>query len=201
MANKTPTLLVFMTKADELSFSKELLSQLPEITFIETGKWEERSPKTMPMLNECHNDSPQHSIWNKLILPEHIYSKNYIFPNEDRNSYFGATVGPGLIQYIRPNIADYDPTCLRNGRLSASYDPKKDPATDLFVKTVFKIARKGAMQLFSIDRKSGNISEKPENNFLAWPDAASYYNGQNGKYLTNNAFAYFVASKKQPDIK
>ncbi|BDM22958.1 hypothetical protein KMS_R27150 [Pseudomonas sp. LRP2-20] len=201
MVNKTPTLLVFMTQADELRFSRELLSQFPEITFIETGNWEKRSPKTRHMLNECHSDSPQHSIWNKLILPEHIYSKNYIFPNENKRSYFGATVGPGLIQYIRPHIADYDPSCLRNGRLSASYDPKKDPATDLFVKTVFKIARKGAVDVFLVDRKTGNTSDKPETHFLAWPDAANCYNGQDGSYLTNNAFAYFVGNKKQSGIK
>ncbi|MND72519.1 hypothetical protein D3C80_640700 [compost metagenome] len=201
MTNKTPTLLVFMTQADELRFSKELSSQFPEIAFIETADWEVRSPKTRHTLNECCNDSPQHSIWNKLILPEHIYSKDYIFPNENKNSYFGATIGPGLIQYIRSKPADYDSACLRNGRLSASYDPKVDPTTDFFVKAIFKIVKKGAIDIYLIDRKNGNVSEKPETLFFAWPDAANRYNGQNGKYLTNNAFAYFVANKRQFDVK
>lgn len=193
MPNKTPTLLVFMTSIDELRFSKELSSHFSDITFIDTGNWKTRTPTTKDTLNECCKNSPQHSIWNKLILPTPVYSSNYIFPNENNEFYFGATIGPGLIQYIRSNLADYDTTCLRNGRLSSSYDPKKDPETHSFVNETFKILRKGAAKIYLIDRKSGRVSDKPETQFFAWPDAAEQYNGQNEKYLTNNALAYFVA--------
>lgn len=197
MANQTPTLLTFMTKVDEAKFSQALVSTLPEITFLNIGDWPTKKPLTKNTLGDCSSDSPQHSIWNKAILPTTDYIENFIFHNETNNAYFGATIGPGLIQYIRPSIADYDNLSLRNGRLSSSYDPKTDPQTHYFVKETFRILRTGARRVYLVDRKTGQTDDKPELHFFAWPDVAEKYNGDNGKYLTNNFLTYFVATPRK----
>lgn len=196
MANKTPTTLVFMTMKDESAFSKALLSALPDVTFIDTGDWTTQHPVIRENLSACLNNSPQYSIWDSSILNISDYIEKYIFHDENQETYFGATIGPGLIQFIRSNPADYEKKCLRNGRLSSSYDAKEDPLTDLFVKTVFKIFKKGARKVYLVDRESGRLADKPETQFFAWPDAAEQYNGKEGKYLTNNALVYFVAAPK-----
>ncbi|MFK0087457.1 hypothetical protein ACIQUS_09180 [Pseudomonas sp. NPDC090755] len=194
MSNQNPTILIFMTRVDEIRFSQALSSHFPQIAFIDIGDWDTKTPLVKETLADCHNDTPQHSIWNKAILSTVEYSKNFIFRNESKNCYFGATVGPGLIQYIRSSKADYDDVCLRNGRLSSSYDPKSDPRTDSFVKETFKILKKGARRVYLVNRKTGKTEEKPEIHFFAWPDAADEYNGHNGKFLTNNSLAYFIAA-------
>lgn len=93
--------------------------------------------------------------------------------------------------------ADYAPDGLRNGRLAASYNPTKEPETNKFVKRVWKLFKKGAEKLYFIDPETGKVQEKPETRFFGWPDAAKNFNGENGRYLTNHAFAYFVPEKSQ----
>ena len=102
-------------------------------------------------------------------------------------------VGEGLVRFSCSELADYDTESLRNGRITASYDEVKEPETDKFVKAVWKIFKKGAKKVYLINRETGQIADKPETRFFAWPNAAKKFNGQDGHYLTNHAFAYFVA--------
>lgn len=193
MPNRTPTLLAFMTKSDEEQFSQRLSALFPDVTFIDSGDWQEPVPQLKNSLSECGSSSPQHAIWNRSILDGSEYRKSYVFRVLGSNAHFGATVGPGLIQYLPSRMADYDPPCLRHGRLSASYDPKADPRTDQFVKTAFRVLKKGAKKVYLVDRATGKISQRPEAGLIALPDAAKRFNGENGRYLTHHAHAFFVA--------
>ncbi|EAS1882910.1 hypothetical protein HM25_002489 [Salmonella enterica subsp. enterica serovar Carno] len=195
MANKMPVIEVFMTLADEELFSQKLSTNIPCVNFINSGTWEKRTPDIGVSLDKCLNCSPQHSIWNSDILPLKEYEEKFIFPDANAGGYFGATIGRGLIQYIRPQKAGYDSYSLLNGRLAASYDQKQDPETDLYVKTVWKLFKNNAKKVYAIDRKTGEISSRPETRFFAWPDAAKKYRGKEGRYLTNNAMAYFIVKE------
>lgn len=193
MPIKMPTLLTFFTKSDEEHFSRKLSALLPDVAFIDIGDWQSTTPQLKESLSDCDGSSPQHAIWNRSILDESEYRRKFVFPELNGKSYFGATVGPGLIQYIPSQVAGYDPSCLRHGRFSASYDPKADPATDQFVKTAFQLLRNGGKKVHWVDRGTGQkISERPAAGFIAWPDAASRFNGEDGKYLTHHAQAFLV---------
>src|SRR5262249_31576936 len=139
---------------------------------------------------DCSSDAV--AILKTSITSLDFYYKNWIRRREESNGYEGAGIGPGIIQYLRSKAAAFDPASLLNGRLAASYDPKREQETDEFVKEIYKIFRDNAIRLYLTDIKTGKTEGKAERRFLAWPNAAENYDGKNGHYLTNNVLAYFV---------
>ncbi len=194
LAIKMPTLQIFMTIADESVFSDLLKVHIPSVKFVDSFLWSSPIPPVYDSMVECCG----HPFSNVVIIDETIctverYTREFVGPHPGGGSYLGGNVGPGMIQLQRSRKADYAPGSLRDGRLAASYDPNAEQAMDVFVKTVWKVFKKFAYKTYLVDRATGTVSENAEPRFFAGPDAAVQFSGSNGNYLTNNAFAYFVA--------
>ncbi|MBI0037827.1 hypothetical protein H3T61_06270 [Gilliamella sp. B14384H2] len=190
---KLPALEIFMTAVDAVEFSKVLKDQIQSVKFITQGIWPDRNVPIFDILDIETAKNIDFGIINTDILSIEDYKKNYVGHYPNSTDYHNAVVGEGLVRFSCSELADYDTESLRNGRLTASYDVVKEPETDKFVKAVWKIFKKGAKKVYLINRETGQIADKPETRFFAWPDAAKKFNGENGHYLTNHAFAYFVA--------
>ncbi|MCF5692456.1 MULTISPECIES: hypothetical protein [Pseudomonas] len=192
MPNKTMTIETFMTENDEYNFSILLRSEIPRITFIDDFVWSTPNPPFHETLAQCKGWAGSNAaILDEMILSSSDYKKTMVTPHQSGSGFIGGTIGKGLIQFHRSYEADYAKTCLRNGRIAASYDPENDPETDIFVKTVWRLFKKHALKVHLVNMDSGEIHEKPEKRFFSWPDAAEKYDGKNGNYLTNTAMAYF----------
>ena len=189
---KLPALEIFMTAVDAVEFSKVLKDQIESVKFITQYIWPDLNIPISDVLDMEIAKNIDFSIINTDILSIEDYKKKYVIHYPGSN-YDGAMVGEGLVRFSCSELANYDTESLRNGRLTASYDVVKQPETDKFVKAVWKIFKKGAKKVYLINRETGQIADKPETRFFAWPDAAKKFNGENGHYLTNHAFAYFVA--------
>ena len=189
---KLPALEIFMTAVDAVEFSKVLKDQIESVKFITQYRWPDLNIPISDVLDIEIAKNIDFSIINTDILSIEDYKKKYVI-HYPRANYDGAMVGEGLVRFSCSTIAGYAPGSLMNGRLTASYDVVKQPETDKFVKAVWKIFKKGAKKVYLINRETGQIADKPETRFFAWPDAAKKFNGENGHYLTNHAFAYFVA--------
>lgn len=189
---KLPALEIFMTAVDAVEFSKILKDQIESVKFITQYIWPDLNIPISDVLDMEIAKNINFCIINTDILSIEDYKKKYVIHYPESN-YDGSMVGEGLIGFSCSELADYAPGSLRDGQLIASYDVVKQPETDKFVKAVWKIFKKGAKKVYLINRETGQIADKPETRFFAWPDAAKKYNGENGHYLTNHAFAYFVA--------
>ena len=189
---KLPALEIFMTAMDAVEFSKVLKDQIQSVKFITQYIWPDLNIPISDVLDMEIAKNINFCIINTDILSIEDYKKKYVIHYPESN-YDGSMVGEGLIGFSCSELADYAPGSLRDGQLIASYDVVKQPETDKFVKAVWKIFKKGAKKVYLINRETGQIADKPETRFFAWPDAAKKYNGENGHYLTNHAFAYFVA--------
>ncbi|MBI0005067.1 hypothetical protein H3S74_02300 [Gilliamella sp. W8126] len=189
---KLPALEIFMTAVDAVEFSKVLKDQIESVKFITQYRWPDLNIPISDVLDIEIAKNIDFSIINTDILSIEDYKKKYVIHYPGAN-YDGAMVGEGLVRFSCSTMAGYAPGSLMNGRLTASYDVVKQPETDKFVKAVWKIFKKGAKKVYLINRETGQIADKPETRFFAWPDAAKKFNGENGHYLTNHAFAYFVA--------
>ncbi len=183
-----------MTKKDEQEFSLKLRESFPDIYFIDFHPWDSPFPPMKNSIALCYDKlNSIVVISDESIVSQAEYIENDVKPFPTGSGYMGNPIGRGLIQYQHSKEAGYAKGCIMNGRLTASYFPENDPETDVFVKTVWKIFKKGAQKVYLIDRETGELSAKPETRFFAWPDAAKTYDGTDGRYLTNHAFAYFVA--------
>ena len=189
---KLPALEIFMTAVDAVEFSKVLKDQIESVKFITQYRWPDLNIPISDVLDIEIAKNIDFSIINTDILSIEDYKKKYVI-HYPRANYDGAMVGEGLVRFSCSTMAGYAPGSLMNGRLTASYDVVKQPETDKFVKAVWKIFKKGAKKVYLINRETGQIADKPETRFFAWPDAAKKFNGEDGHYLTNHAFAYFVA--------
>ena len=189
---KLPALEIFMTAVDAVEFSKVLKDQIESVKFITQYRWPDLNIPISDVLDIEIAKNIDFSIINTDILSIEDYKKKYVIHYPGAN-YDGAMVGEGLVRFSCSTMAGYAPGSLMNGRLTASYDVVKQPETDKFVKAVWKIFKKGAKKVYLINRETGQIADKPETRFFAWPNAAKKFNGENGHYLTNHAFAYFVA--------
>ncbi|HGM9749494.1 TPA: hypothetical protein ACKRC4_003726 [Proteus mirabilis] len=191
---KLPGLEIFMTKKDEECFSKALKEYSDSIEFIDNYIWLTAEPPLKELISLCYDAINSNvTIINGNITSFSEYKNHFVFPRPNNAGFSGSFVGKGLIQFIHSREADFAEGCLRNGTISASYKPAEDPETEAFVKAVWKIFKKGSKKVYLIDRETGEVNIKPETNFFAWPDAAKTYDGTDGRYLTNHAFAYFVA--------
>ena len=189
---KLPALEIFMTAVDAVEFSKVLKDQIESVKFITQYIWPDLNIPISDVLDMEIAKNINFSIINTDILSIEDYKKKYVIHYPGSN-YDGAMVGEGLVRFSCSTMAGYAHGSLMNGRLTASYDLLEEPETDKFVKAVWKIFKKGAKKVYLINRETGQIADKPETRFFAWPDAAKKFNGENGHYLTNHAFAYFVA--------
>ena len=189
---KLPALEIFMTAVDAVEFSKVLKDQIQSVKFIKQCPWPDLNIPIFDVLDMEIAKNINFSIINTDILSIERYKKECVthYPG---CGYKGDIAGEGLVRFSCSCIAGYAPESLMNGRLTATYDLVKEPETDKFVKAVWKIFKKGAKKVYLINRETGQIADKPETRFFAWPDAAKKFNGENGHYLTNHAFAYFVA--------
>src|SRR5260221_12096490 len=116
MATKMPTIETFMTKEDERSFSKLITERFPDVTIIDKFIWPTPVPVVHGSIADCSSSSV--AILKTGITSLDFFSKNWIRRREESNGYEGAGIGPGIIEYLRSEDADYDPGSLRNGRLS-----------------------------------------------------------------------------------
>ncbi|MEQ4624047.1 hypothetical protein [Providencia manganoxydans] len=192
---KMPTIQVFMTKKDEDNFSRLLKDSINGIEFIDIYNWNTNSPQVRESLSLCYEKVfSAAAILNTNITSLDDYKDNYVFRNQSDNGYTGSFVGKGLIQFLHSKDGECVEGCLKDGRLSASYNPTEDPETDAFVKAVWKIFKKGAKKVYAINRETGELyRDKPETRYFAWPDAAKIYDGTDGRYLTATAFNFYIA--------
>ena len=184
---------IFMTSEDAVEFSKILKDQIESVKFIKQGIWPSRNVPVFDVLDIETAKNIHFTIINTNILSLERYKNKFVIPHPAGSGYIGGQIGDGLMGFSSSRLASYDSMSLRDGVLMASYNLETEPETDKFVKAVWKIFKKGAKKVYLINRETGQIAEKPETRFFAWPDAAKKYNGENGHYLTNHAFAYFVA--------
>lgn len=186
-----------MTEKDEKAFSELLKAQIPSIRFIDIYPWPTPDPPIRDSLDECRARLNSGAvIINTEILSLEHYRSGYIGCIPEHNQHHGSTVGSGLIQFEHGEPANYEPDGLRNGSLAASYDNEKDPATDTFVKTVWKLCRKHAKKLYGIDPATRRyITDKPVSPFIAWPDAIARYDQVDGLFLTNNTMCYLTSKR------
>ena len=173
---KLPALEIFMTAVDVVEFSKILKDQIESVKFIKQFPWPDLNIPIFDVLDMEIAKNINFSIINTDILSIEDYKKKYVIHYPGSN-YDGAMVGEGLVRFSCSCIAGYAPGSLMNGRLTASYDVVKQPETDKFVKAVWKIFKKGAKKVYLINRETGQIADKPETRFFAWPDAAKKFNG------------------------
>ncbi|MDR2012534.1 MAG: hypothetical protein LBQ20_05740 [Rhodanobacter sp.] len=186
---RMPTLEIFMTKEDEREFSKQLLQALPEMTFIDLDCWETSEPVIRKSIADCTSRWNECALLNKSVTPLERYRSYHV--NKSVHGYYeGHVIGPGIIQYSRSKEEDYDPPGFRSGRFAASYHTDKEPSMDTYVKTVYKIFKKGAKKLFFINSETGKIVDRSSPGAFAWPDAIRQYDMVNGKYLCSHARAY-----------
>jgi hypothetical protein len=82
-----------------------------------------------------------------------------------------------------------------NGSLAASYDLETEPETDAYVKSVYKIFKRGALKLRYLNANTKEVHERPTSKFFAWPDAVHKYDQVNSQYLINNTMAYLTSKK------
>lgn len=193
MSDKILSLQIFMTSIDEDNFSKLLLENFPHIRFIELFNWRSPEPPMHKSLAHCNSRG---AIINEKIVSIDLYKKNLIFLSSDETHYTGSMIGNGLIQFLGSSEAEFSPGCLNNGCLAATYNPETEQETEIFVKAVWKLFKNNAVRLYWVNQETGQVNEKPESRFFAWPDAAEKYDGSKGNYLANHAFAYFVAKRK-----
>jgi len=198
MVTRMPTIHTFMTKEDERSFSQLIAERFPDVTIIDHFIWPTPVPVVRGSIADCSSSSV--AILKTGITSLDFYSK-WTRRREESNGYEGACIGPGIVQYLRSKDADYDPASLRSGRLSATYDPKREQEMDAFVKELYRIFKEHAIELYWTDIKTGKTNDKIQRGFLAWPDAAKNYDGKNGHYLTDHAFAYFIAKTSTDSSK
>lgn len=207
MANKMSVIETFMTLTDEDNFSRLLRKELPEVGFIDIFNWSAADPVFRDSLANCNGFSKSlelpiskqasyAAILHTGIVSIEEYKEVLVSPHPTGIGYEGVIIGSGLIQFIGAAEADFAENCLQNGRLAASYDSDFDKKTAEFVKVVWKVFKKNAVRLYWVNQETGELNEKPESRFFAWPDAAEKYDGSHGNYLANHAFAYFVAKKK-----
>lgn len=189
MALKLPIMQIFMTKKDEFDFSLMIKEKLPHVVFVDCV-FKEKEFDYRNGLDEC--TSVKRAIWDQSILsiPQH---QAYI--SERGQMYHAPGVGPGLIQYVPTKGVNYDVKIAGSGSITSSYDSELEPAMDVFVKTVWKIFKSKAKKLYYMNRLTGEVSERPETRFFAWPDAVKTYNGDDGFYLLANRDGYFVAKE------
>lgn len=189
MVKTMPTIHTFMTKEDERVFTQLVVERFPDVIIIDHFIWPTPAPEIKNSIDDCSSSSVV--ILKPDIVTIASYSKR-VRLREESNGYEGARIGPGLIQFLRSKHADYDPQSLQNGRLSATYDPKRDQAMDIFVKSVYKIFKKYQVKLYCINRDTGEIGDKANASFFSWSDAARSYDGKDGCYLTCHKLLYFV---------
>lgn len=183
-------LLLFMTPADEREYSAQLRTRFPQLAFIDGALWQALPP---PVTHDIADGSSMIVLLlNQAIVSFEEYTGRFTKPHPSGSGYMGGQVGPGLVQFWKSTNPKAAPTHLQNGRVAASYD-SSESETDAFVKAVWSITRKGARQVFAIDRATGAISDRPDPKFLAWPDAAERYNGEGERYLAHTVAHFFVA--------
>lgn len=156
-----------MTENDEKKFSILLKNEIPQVTFIDDYVWSTPSPPFHDTLSQCKGWAGSNAaILNEMILSSSDYKRTMLIPHPSGSGFIGGTIGKGLIQFHRSYEADYANTCLRNGRLAASFDPETDPETNMFVKTVWRLFKKHALKVHLVNMDNGQTHEKPEKGFF-----------------------------------
>jgi hypothetical protein len=195
MTTKLPTIQTFMVQEDERAFSKALREAFPGMVFIDAGCWPDPEPRAYDSIVDCSDFHGEVVLLNTQICPLEEYAHKCVFKNKWHDYYEPLSFGRGLIQYLRSKPWNIEHQGLNNGRLAASYEPEKWPEMDAYVKSVFKVFKKGAAKLYYLNPETWQINERPETRFFAWPEAVKQYDCGDGKYLINHSQAYFTSIK------
>jgi hypothetical protein len=195
MATKLPQIQTFMGQEDERTFSKALREAFPGMVFIDKGCWPDPAPRVYDSIVGCSDSHGQITLLNTQICSLEDYAREYVVKNKWHDYYESANVGRGLIQYLRSKPWNIEHQGLNNGRLAASYDLEKEPEMDAYVKSVFRVFKKGATKLYYLNPETWQINERPTTVFFAWPEAIKQYDCVDGKYLICHSQAYFTSIK------
>lgn len=166
---------VFMTDTDKKFFSELLFEKFQNIYLIDNKSSKNKNIKLLSFLSEANVSA---TILNSSIFSLDDYKKLVELQNSPPSM-----VGKGMIQFVPSNIAQYDPKCLKDGYLSASYY-SDDKETEHFIKEVFKMVGKNGKKVFLTSKYREIVADVAEKNIVAWPNAYIEYNGNNGHYLT-----------------
>lgn len=187
-----------MNARDEDDFSKAIVAAHPDVKFIHVLPQIGPIPKIHDSISQCicQKANPGNAaIISTNITSLDFYSNNFVVPIDKTEYFYFPSIGPGIIQFLHSrDTHGYEPGGLRNGRLSSSFDPEKDPKTATFSKSIYAICKKGARKLYWIDPKTDTlVNPKPDRLFFAWPGAIEQYDRVNGQYLSNNALAFLTS--------
>jgi hypothetical protein len=190
MPEKKTQLGTFLTKVDEEAFSVALRQRIPPIVFIDGILWDDPNPPVRERIDEC--TSTVVSLLQTDIVAVRTYTEQLVRKHPSGTGYMGATVGDGIIQFMRSQPSRETPGCFKDGRVAANYDPSR-VTMKAFVKDVWDILKRHGKKVFPVDRASGVVADKPDAHFVSWPDAAARYDGRDRQYLMHSVFHYFVA--------
>lgn len=196
MSTKLPTIQTFMVEEDERAFSKALREQLPGMVFVNTGCWPDPDPtsRVYDSIADCADFLGGVALLNTEICSLERYAREYVFKNEYHGYYEPSEFGCGCIQYLRSKMwTGAKEPGLNNGGLAASYKTEEEPEMDAYVRTVFRILRKGAKKLYGVDPKSWEVNDKPYSDYFAWPEAVNQHDHVNGHYLIHHNWVYMTS--------
>jgi hypothetical protein len=129
MTSRTKRIQTFLTDEDELTFSRELLSEIGDIALIDGQRWASEEPPLIKSIPQASGSEVY--LWDRSAVPV-IAGR----PRPD-GSFQGPLSGI-VIQFERSRLVDGE---LRSGRLAAGYDDQ-DVLMGRFVERSFAVMRR-----------------------------------------------------------
>jgi hypothetical protein len=191
MVAKKIQLQIFMTAIDEASFSAQIKLARPRVVFLDPATWGTTAvPVTRNSIDACAGTFVL--MLDETLLPLEVYGRKFFGPHPSGIGYSGAMAAPGLLQFRRCRVPEYDKRSLASGTIAAGYDSDYK-GMESFVRSIMDIAKKGGKKVYYIDPATSAALDKAMPGYWAWPDAAEIYDGSGGRYLRPDAINRMVA--------
>ena len=181
---------LFMTTADEKMFCKALRVFNPSIYFLDVKPSFEACIDDRLVTDVTRLDSDIFSIVNLDMISMEELSKCY----KMRSGYYHFfQLGRAQMQFLRSAPDRNVEGCLQHGRIADSYKivDKEERAWKNKVYAILKKIGQKVHWYYTLPDGTREISTKPENNLIAFPDAVVNYNGKSGNFMIHNR-AMFV---------
>ncbi|MFC2264825.1 MAG: hypothetical protein ACFNM7_06335 [Prevotella conceptionensis] len=176
---------LFMTTTDEKMFCKALRVFNPNIYFLDVKPSFESCIDERLVTDVTRLDSDIFSIVNLDMITKEELSKCY----KIRSGYYHFfQLGRAQMQFLRSAPDRNVEGCLQHGRIADSYKivDKEERAWKNKVYAILKKIGQKVYWYYTLPDGTREISTKPENNLVAFPDAAVNYNGKSGNFMIHN---------------
>ena len=197
---KTRDFQLFMTHEDEAVFCRALREFNPNIFFLDVKPSFESDINKR--LVECVTNlqSTSFSIVNLDLVSKEELSNRYKQYGEYYHFYF---LGRAQMQFLRAHPDLYVKGCLQHGRIADSYSPD-DEAEKQWKNKVYSILKKLGQKVYwyyTLPNGTREIASKPDNRYVAYPDAAKRYDGRHGNFMLDNRAKFVPAGVALDDIE